>query len=800
MPLCFICKVNCSLGRLQNHFNNYHHYNNNQLYKCIETSCSVSFDNYELLRRHYLSDHRLSSSVGSASHTSYNDTNTSKISIPTLQKALHNKILGNFIKLYGSLDLSKHQVQVFFEFIQDITNTGLDMIKNQLETVHKSKKNASEIVADINSLFNAFNESLHNFSTDHNRIALIENTGEYIPPTEFSVGKKFASMKYKAHSTLLERSTDSKAFFFPLGRIFKRVFELPNVYKTISNYKAQLEQKNDKSLITNFIQSNLWKMKTKNFNTKDVFPLFLYYDDFEAGNPLGAHAGVNKMGGTYVTIPCFPPEYQSSLFSVFHALLFYSKDREKYGNFAIFKPLIEELKFLESTGIELDLPEGKKKIYFKLGLILGDNLGLHSLLGLVECFRANFCCRFCTMERSQRLLATLEDEYFLRDKISYDKHLKQSDVSLTGIKQECVFHHLSNFHVVENMAVDIMHDFIEGVCFSDMAAMIKYYIEKGFFTLNDLNNRIKLHDFGAIDADNAPPVIGADNLRNNNIKMSASEMWTFVRHFGIIVGDLIPSDDEVWQLYLNIRQILALVTSTSIQRESSAQLKNLIKEHHWLARHLLNRTLKATDHHLLHYPTVMNASGPLINFWSMRFEAKHQESKISAVVSHTKHNLCKTIARRHQFKLAYMLHFNVLFSKSLTFGPSNLYRIKDLLISFDKTLTDNYYSLDTSINVHKWLNNNGIKYQPDMVLMIEHDDENGPQFGYLKFCCIDKTGIVFFIYQRLISIFNYHFDAYEITGKFKKHRIIKHENLLDVRPTVLIKKNAQNFILLRNRS
>ena len=196
----------------------------------------------------------------------------------------------------------------------------------------------------------------------------------------------------------------------------------------------------------------------------------------------------------------------------------------------------------------------------------------------------------------------------------------------------------------------------------------------------------------------------------------------------------------------------------------------------------------------------MNASGPLIKFWSMRFEAKHQESKISAVVSHTKQNLCKTIARRHQFKLAYMLHFNVLFSKSLTFRPSNLYRIKDLLISFDKTLTDNYYFLDTSMNVHKWLNNNGIEYQPDMVLMIEHDDENGPQFGYLEFCCIDNTGIVFFIYQQLISIFNYHFDAYEITGKFKKHRVIKHENLLEVRPTVLIKKNAQNFILLRNRS
>lgn len=215
-----------------------------------------------------------------------------------------------------------------------------------------------------------------------------------------------------------------------------------------------------------------------------------------------------------------------------------------------------------------------------------------------------------------------------------------------------------------------MHDFIEGSCFTDTAAMINYWIDKGYFVLNELNNRIRNHDFGPIDSDNIPPEISDSNLKNDNIKMSASEMWTFIRHFGLIAGDLMPEDDKIWSLYLNIRQILALITANTVDKNCHQLLKNLIREHHSLARYVLKRNLTAKDHHLIHYPTILKCSGPLINFWSMRFEAKHRGTKILAVVSSTKKNLCKTISTKHQSKLAYMLHFNSLFSQLVSFGPS----------------------------------------------------------------------------------------------------------------------------------
>ena len=110
--------------------------------------------------------------------------------------------------------------------------------------------------------------------------------------------------------------------------------------------------------------------------------------------------------------------------------------------------------------------------------------------------------------------------------------------------------------------------------------------------------------------------------------MSASEMLIFIRHFGILVGDLVPENDSAWQIYIILRQILALVMSPSIQIECSIILRDLIKEHHVLVRNVLKRHLKPKDHFMIHLPRVMEHCDPLVHLWCMRFEGKHHESKL----------------------------------------------------------------------------------------------------------------------------------------------------------------------------
>ena len=388
----------------------------------------------------------------------------------------------------------------------------------------------------------------------------------------------------------------------------------------------------------------MWKRKTKNFVSKKVLPLFLCSDDYETGNALGSHSGVNKLAGTYITIPYFPPQFQS-LLSIYHALLYYVKDRAEFGNFAVFRKLIEEFRFLETAGVNIELPQGETKILFKLGLVIGDNLGLHMLLGFVESFNANFACRFCTMNKLQRSQSSIEDQAYLRTKTQYDEHLHIGDMSQTGIKEECIFNRLPDFHVTENFAVDIMHDILEGICESDLIALIKYCtLEKKYFSFIELNSLLKSYDWGITDSGSIPPPILEKDLKKDEIRMSATQMHTFVRHFGVLVAKFVPEDDPVWQIYIILRQILGIVCSQSIQIEYTV-LQNLIKEHNSLVRQLLKRTSKSKDHIVIHYPRMVAECCPLIKVWCMRLESKHRESKVCNSAPNSKQNVCYSIAK-----------------------------------------------------------------------------------------------------------------------------------------------------------
>jgi len=83
----------------------------------------------------------------------------------------------------------------------------------------------------------------------------------------------------------------------------------------------------------------------------------LYYDDFQVNNPLGSHASVQKLGAVYVSLACLPPELFSLIYNIFLVSLFKTDDLNTFGNVVIFKDLISELNFLESSGIDISVNE-----------------------------------------------------------------------------------------------------------------------------------------------------------------------------------------------------------------------------------------------------------------------------------------------------------------------------------------------------------------------------------------------------------------------------------------------------------
>lgn len=82
------------------------------------------------------------------------------------------------------------------------------------------------------------------------------------------------------------------------------------------------------------MQGFLWKKKKQKYCKEDiVFPLFVYFDDFEVNNPLGSHSG--KLGDVYVTVPCLPPECSSMLKNIFLVLLFESWTRPYFKKLSL---------------------------------------------------------------------------------------------------------------------------------------------------------------------------------------------------------------------------------------------------------------------------------------------------------------------------------------------------------------------------------------------------------------------------------------------------------------------------------
>ena len=58
----------------------------------------------------------------------------------------------------------------------------------------------------------------------------------------------------------------------------------------------------------------------------------------------------------------------------------------------------------------------------------------------------------------------VEDPTLLRTVQNYDADLMLGDVKKTGLEKKCAFNEIPSFHVTNNLSLDMMHDYLEGVC------------------------------------------------------------------------------------------------------------------------------------------------------------------------------------------------------------------------------------------------------------------------------------------------------------------------------------------------
>ncbi|EDO36381.1 predicted protein [Nematostella vectensis] len=172
-----------------------------------------------------------------------------------------------------------------------------------------------------------------------------------------------------------------------------------------------------------------------------------------------------------------------------------------------------------------------------------------------------------------------------------------------GINQRSILNFTRYFHVVGGLPGDTMHDVLEGLLQYEVKEFLKYAMyEKRFLTLDNLNTSIRDFDYGYSDAANKPSLISSKILNSgtNSLKQR---------------GSCIPGDDEKWQLFIILLEIVSIIFSEVITKDKAAHLRDLITDHHTRFATLYPEcSIIPKMHYILHYPlTIVRANWCIVN-------------------------------------------------------------------------------------------------------------------------------------------------------------------------------------------
>ena len=143
------------------------------------------------------------------------------------------------------------------------------------------------------------------------------------------------------------------------------------------------------------------------------------------------------------------------------------------------------------------------------------------------------------------------------------------------------------------------------------------------FDLDFLNLRIKSFSYKNSERKHKPSpiLITGHKIR---VRQKAAKMACLFRILPFIIGEKIDKKDENWELYLMLSRIVDIIYTRHNSIGVTYQLEIMIREHHEKFKLLYpDFTLKPKHHNMIHYGEAIRRLGNLVDYSSIRFEAKH---------------------------------------------------------------------------------------------------------------------------------------------------------------------------------
>lgn len=343
-----------------------------------------------------------------------------------------------------------------------------------------------------------------------------------------------------------------------------------------------------------------------------------------------------------------------------------------YGNQSALLALLQIFSKLEIEGVVLFKNTPKERIvHIVMAKILGDNLGLHCICGFRRTFNHNRPCMYCEITIDELRHVIHIDDNLMRTTEKYEQYFENEGKAYDyGVENNSVLNLFPSFHVVENKVVDLMHDVNLGYIQFFLPKAFNYFITTyRSISLEILNDRIQNFDYGSKERSNKPGIILKAHL-NTKLHLNANEAIALLRLLPLILHNLIPYPDQIYQLLLRTIEIVEKCYALEFSDATIRELVEMIAKNKRDYMTSFNTEMKPKDHHMLHYGGIIEENGPLRGLSTIRLEAKHQVIRNYTNNNKNRKLICYGVSKKMAYEFA-----NFLFKSKKS---SLLSRISDL--------------------------------------------------------------------------------------------------------------------------
>ena len=527
-------------------------------------------------------------------------------------------------------------------------------------------------------------------------------------------------------------------------------------------------------------------------------PLLIFQDELEIVNPLGAGKSRHKILCTYYTTLEIIPPLRSKVQSIQLISLVLSRNWKKYGNEACNRNLIEDLKQLETEGIEIHNPD-KKVVRAGLAYIVGDNLGQHQVAEMNSVFSSGYICRICNATykdvcKNHLLYSGCKDEYKTEylSEAQYDAFADkavegEASTATQGIKNHCVFNALRSFHCVSQLPPCLGHDFYEGVFSYDVQHYLDYLINKEkLISAEEFNGKIANCKLSGRDGKNRPKNFKV-RAKNTKYEGNAGSLRVLSRILTSILADVL--EESITEKYIvKLHEVSEIITAPKLDGyEIEFVMTRIILEYLDLrveAIEELNMANARPKHHFLsHYSRSYTFHGPLIHLWAMRMEGKHCYFKNVIRASKNFINAPLTCASRHQMaQISYS--FYGLFPSRRLEVPDNAPEVKEVLeVSNDAEMRHYYTRLHGQALVPNHLQIYGTKFEVGHLVVMEKMSFGTLKVGLIMGMSCYKNEVNFLVSTFVALQSKY---GYYVTSESLNKETVDFDNLADHYPLLMI--------------